>query len=64
MIEIDEGLFICVSHVVAVKSVDDGKCAIFMVGQSAADGGFLVERDALEVAEEITDELEDGEGSE
>lgn len=57
MIEIIEGLFICPEHVIAVKDIGDGSCAVFMVGQSAADGGFTVEREALEVATDIAEEL-------
>jgi hypothetical protein len=59
MIELAPGLHICPSHVVAVKSVDEGKCSVFTVGQRAEDGGFLVDRDADEVVKEIEDALED-----
>lgn len=56
MIELTDGLFVNPKLVAVVKSVSDDQCAIFTPGQSATDGGFLVNRPGLEVAEIIDDE--------
>ena len=61
MIEIGQGLFIQASKVVAVKDVGDGKCAVFTEGQSAVDGGFTVDGEAIDVAEKIDDALDEDE---
>jgi hypothetical protein len=34
---------ICAAHVVAMKDAGDGKTTVWTVGQSAVDGGFLVD---------------------
>jgi hypothetical protein len=61
MIEIDTGVFFDPRTGIVVKAIEDGKCALFPPGASPVDGGFLLERDAAEVAEEIADELADQE---
>ena len=53
MIEIADGLFIEPGHVAVVKRLEEGKCALFVVGQSALDGGFLLDREAEDVCDEI-----------
>jgi len=57
MIELADGIFIAPEHVVAVKKIDDGQCALFFIGQSAVDGGFLLPYSAEEVSEAINDAL-------
>lgn len=59
MIEIEKGTFINPNLIAVIKSVGDGKCALFTAGQSAADGGFLVDYDADELAEEIEKAIEE-----
>jgi hypothetical protein len=54
MIEIQDGLFIFPEKVFAVKAVGKTKCLLYPDGASALDG-FLLERNALEVAQEIVD---------
>jgi hypothetical protein len=54
MIEIEDGFFIFPEKVFAVKSVGKKKCLLYPNGASALDG-FLLERNALEVAQEIVD---------
>ena len=58
-IEIDDGFFLEPRTGTVVKAIEEGKCALFPPGANPVDGGFLLERDALSVAEEISDELED-----
>lgn len=62
MIEIKPGLFVHACHVAAVKEIDEESCTVFMIGQSATDGGFLVERPALEVATDVAETLLEEEG--
>ena len=59
MIEIVDGVFVNPRKVAVIKEVDKDKCALFTSGQSAVDGGFLIDRPAIEVAEEIANELEE-----
>lgn len=59
MIEIEKGFFVNPRLIAVIKSVADGKCAIFTAGQSATDEGFLIDYDADELAEEITNAVED-----
>ena len=59
MIEIDDGLFLEPRCGIVIKAIEEGKCALFLPGQSAIDGGFLLNRVAAELAEEIADELDD-----
>jgi hypothetical protein len=54
MIEIEDGFFIFPEKVFAVKAVGEKKCLLYPDGASALDG-FLLERNALEVAQEIVD---------
>lgn len=60
LIEISDGLFIQPGKVIAVKAhgEDAESCTVFMSGQSAVDGGFLIDRDFDEVVEDIQDALE------
>jgi hypothetical protein len=55
MIEIQDGLYIQPHKVIAVKSSSLQKhhCTIFLSGHSAVDGGFVVDRDAEDVVDEI-----------
>jgi hypothetical protein len=59
MIELTDGLFVNPKLIAVVKSLGDDQCAIFTPGQSATDGGFLVNRSGLEVAETIDYEAEE-----
>jgi hypothetical protein len=54
MIEIEDGFFIFPEKVFAVKAVGKKKCLLYPDGASTLDG-FLLERNALEVAQEIVD---------
>lgn len=63
MIEIEDGLFIFPEKVFAVKAVGKKKCLLYPDGVSALDG-FLLERNALEVAQEIVDSLTEEEMAE
>lgn len=60
LIQIDDGLYIQPCKVIAVKALseDAETCTVFMAGQSAVDGGFLVKRPLAEVISEIDDALE------
>lgn len=59
MFEITDGLFVDPWKVVAVKRVGEGRCAVFFDGQSAMDGGFLIEEDALKIATDILEAREE-----
>lgn len=61
LIQIDDGLYIQPCKVIAVKALteDAETCTVFMAGQSAVDGGFLVKRPLSEVIDELNEELED-----
>jgi hypothetical protein len=59
MIELAEGLWVSPEHVTMVKHVDENKCLLFLVGQSALEGHILPYA-ASEVAEAINDELDGG----
>jgi len=54
MIELEDGIYIAAEHVAMVKKVDEDKCLIFFVGQSAMEG-FALPYAASEVAEAIED---------
>jgi hypothetical protein len=54
MIEIEDGFFIFPEKIFAVKAAGKKKCLLYPDGASALDG-FLLERNALEVAQEIVD---------
>lgn len=58
MIEIDDGLWIDPKSVTAVKTspLEPDRCTVFLSGQSSQDG-FVVQRDADELAEEINSAL-------
>ncbi len=55
-IEIDDGLAVIPCPGMVVKRVDEDKCALFVPGQSAVDGGFLVNRPMEDVISELEDE--------
>lgn len=59
LIQIDGDLFVQPRAIAAVRSsgLEDGKCVVFIKGQSAADGGFLVDRPLEEVVEEVNEAL-------
>lgn len=58
LIEVTEGLYILPHHVSAVRMVDEDSCTVWLGGQSAVTDGFLVNRPAEEIADEINDALE------
>jgi hypothetical protein len=58
LIDISPDLAVAAKHVAAVRRLDDDSCVVFMVGQSAVDGGFKVERPWDEVISDVNDELE------
>jgi hypothetical protein len=41
------------------SSLDEGHCTVYLSGQSAVDGGFLVEREFDEVVDEVNSALDD-----
>ena len=59
IIDISEDLAVLAQNVAAVKRIGDESCAVFLVGQSAVDGGFLVARSWDDVIEELNSELAD-----
>ena len=61
MIEAGDGFYIQPDKVVAIKksSLGEGKCTVFTVGQSAQDGGFVVDMDAEDLADKIDSALEE-----
>lgn len=61
LIQISDGLWINPCKVIAVKSPseDAEECTIFMSGQAAVDGGFLVKRPLSEIVNELNEFLED-----
>jgi hypothetical protein len=64
MLEIDTGLFVDPWEVAVVKAVGKGQCAIFMKGASPVDGGFLIEKDALEAATDVVEARRDDDDEE
>jgi len=64
LVGITEDLFVNPWKVTVVKAAGEGKCVLYVSGQSALDG-FVVNRDALEVATDILEAMEeDGEPEE
>ncbi len=63
MIEIEEDTFIAPAMVTMVKASGKRKALLYFVGQSALEG-FVVNRNALELAQEIVDALRGGEADE
>jgi len=57
-IDITPDLAVCPGPGMVVKRVGDDQCAVFTPGQSAADGGFRVERAWEEVVDELNEELD------
>jgi len=64
MLEIDTGLFVDPWEVAVVKVVGKGQCAIFLKGASPVDGGFLIEKDALEAATDVVEARRDDDDEE
>ena len=54
MIEIDDGIFVNPCKVTLVKAVTKKKSVLYVDGQSALDG-FVLQRNALKLAQEIVD---------
>ena len=59
MIELQDGFFFDVEGGTIVKAAGEDKCSLFPRGVSAMDGGFLIDRPALEVATDIAEELKE-----
>lgn len=59
MLDLTAELAVQPALVAAVRRIDDDQCAVFTVGQSAVDGGFLVDRAADEVIDDINTTLEE-----
>jgi hypothetical protein len=57
LIDISPDLAVAAQHVAAVKKINEESCAVFLVGQSAVDGGFLVSEPWDRVVGDINDEL-------
>ena len=58
MIEVSEGFFVQPEEVAAVKSAGNGKSVLYLKGQSALEG-FVIEGEAVDVAERVDEELEE-----
>ena len=54
MIELDDGFFADPFAVTVVKTAGKKKCVLYVTGQSALDG-FVLDRPALDVAQEVLD---------
>ncbi len=63
MIEIDDGIFVNPWKVTLVKAADKKKSVLYVDGQSALDG-FVIKRNALELAQEIMDGMNEEEDEE
>lgn len=61
LIQISDDLWIQPRKVIAIKrsGVDDDQSTVFMSGQSAVDGGFVVDREMWELAEDVNRALAD-----
>ena len=57
MSEIQTGFFFDVEGGTIVKAVGENQCSLYPRGVSSMDGGFLIDRPALEVAVDIAEEL-------
>lgn len=57
LIDISSDLAVAANHVAAVRRIDDESCAVFLVGQSATDGGFLVNEPWDRIISDVNDEL-------
>ena len=57
-IDIAPDLAVLPCNVGAVKRLGSEECAVFLCGQSAADGGFKVDRAWEDVVDELNKELE------
>lgn len=59
LLEIADGLCVQPRKVVAIKrsELEDEKCTVFLAGQSAVDGGFLVDREYEDVRDEVNSAL-------
>ena len=59
LIELVEGFWVDPERVAVVKATGKKKCALFLEGQSAIDGGFTLDFPAEEVAVHINDGIDD-----
>jgi hypothetical protein len=59
LIHLTLDLAILPHHISAIKYIDEEHCAIFMVGQYAIDGSFLVDIPMKEAMEMVNDALEE-----
>jgi hypothetical protein len=57
LIDISPDLAVAAQHVAAVRKIDDGSCEVFLVGQSAVDGGFKVDEPWDRIISDVNDEL-------
>jgi hypothetical protein len=64
MIELAPDLAVIPCPGMVLKGVDEDKCALFTPGQSAVDGGFLINRPFDEALKEIDEALEGDDGDE
>lgn len=58
LIDISPDLAVLPCLVGAVRRLGEEQCAVYLAGQSAADGGFKVDRTWEDVVGELNDELE------
>lgn len=64
MIELVDGFWVAPANVTVVKRIDEERCALWVVGQSAMDG-FVLDYPAEEVVEALQDAIyENGSGAE
>lgn len=54
MIELVDGFWVVPENVTVIKKIDEEKCALWVVGQSAMDG-FVLDYPAEEVVEALLD---------
>ena len=62
-VEVDD-LIVNAELVAVIKKVDKDKCAFFTAGQPATDGGFLVNKSAIDFATDLLEESSDDEEEE
>ena len=63
-IDIAPDLAVLPCNVGAVKRLGPEECVVFLCGQSAADGGFKIDRAWEDVVDELTQALEEEEEGE
>lgn len=62
LIELLDGFWVVPANVTVIKRIDEERCALWVVGQSAMDG-FVIDYPAEEVVEALHD-YENGSGDE